>query len=348
MKKSASLYFLLGAAVFSLLLIFFSTQKADAALIYYQPNDNAATTTDNSQTHLINSFVLPFDTDFRTGNLTTFQFSVSANMGAGQVVDWHISTTSAPGQYFMSTGNVPLQNIPGIQTIDAVMNNCGSNPAYCVFPAGTTLYISQSQNYPALIIITDPLLQMFGQIYSQGQNPINFGGIYFPYVYSTSSVAIASSSSLWGSLNVASTTQQCETGNVFQTGFCTAMAFLFLPNPDILNGYVGLFSTSSTGGFFARFPGNYIVGVSNAWGSLSASSTANLALVEFDFPGVSTTTPGFGGFIPDKIVILSTSTISQYFSPTVWNALQYLISAGLWLGLATNIFFTVRNKMHRV
>jgi len=178
--------------------------------------------------------------------------------------------------------------------------------------------------------------------------PINFQAISFPFVYSTTSQALAASFSLWQSIEFASSTPQCASTGLIEHALCSTMTFLFVPSPDILNGYVNLFSTSSPSSVFARFPGSYIAGISTAFSTLSASSSGNIPLVAFDFASVDpATSTSFGPLLPD-VTVLSTTTISHYFSPTIWNALQALISFGLWLALATDIFFYVRNHMHRV
>jgi len=73
---------------------------------------------------------------------------------------------------------------------------------------------------------------------SQG---INWNAIYTPLVYSTSSAAIAASSTLWGAY--ASTTQLatvCNSGNFFTDAICTSVAYLIVPNPQLLSGIVAI------------------------------------------------------------------------------------------------------------
>jgi len=132
-------------------------------------------------------------------------------------------------------------------------------------------------------------------------------------------------------------------GGIFGEALCATIAFLFVPDPAIISGYAALTTTAQ-----GKFPISYISGVSNAFSLLSASTTQNLAAVSIAFSTVdpATSTP-FGALLPN-LVVLSTSTISRYIPSNVWNALQFLIAAGLWLALAGEIFFYVRNKMHRV
>jgi len=81
---------------------------------------------------------------------------------------------------------------------------------------------------------------------------------------------------------------------------------------------------------------------------LSASTSANAALVSIPFSSFDpATSRAFAGFLPD-FVVLSTTTIARYYPDSIRIPMLFLITCGLWLTLAGDIFFTVRNKMHRV
>lgn len=163
-----------------------------------------------------------------------------------------------------------------------------------------------------------------------------------PFTLGSTTSAIAASSSLWGSLQLASTSLSCSTGNLFSDGLCTGLSFLFVPSPSVLQAFTGLPSL-----YVTKFPFSYFVGVEQLYSSLSASTTANAGEVKIDFSSVdpATSTP-FGGFLPDA-TLFSTSTITQYMPAWFWPTMQLWISLGLWLTLAADIFFSVRNKMHK-
>lgn len=274
---------------------------------------------------------------------TFFEGSPTATSTRGSISTCGGSpSVCAPSGYNASSGS----------TLDSLWNaNYGSNApdgSYWVgfwLPDAGNLYEVDLQYVSLLYKLNG---QWFSGVSPVGTSTINWNQIFFPTIFSTSSQAIATGSPLWGSLSLASTSVQCDSGNIFSDGICAAFAYLFVPEPTILNQYVQLFATSSPTGFYSKFPGSYALGISSAFSSLSASSSQNVSLLAFDFPGISTTTPGFGQFIPERIEILSTTTISRYYPDNIRLAMLFLISCGLWLGLATDVFFTVRNRMHKV
>jgi len=296
--------------------------------------------------------------DFLTQrNILTSVYNQSSNAGLGYAFfEGNPIGTSTRG-FTSSCGSSPATCAPSgysaqpSDTLDMFWQSGYGTPA----PDGP--YWAGFWTYPT--DFGEPTLQyvtvfykLNGQWFS-GNSPvasstINWNQIAFPVIFSSSSQAIATGSPLWNSLSVASSSVRCDSGNIFSDGLCAALSYLFVPEPTILNSYVQLFATSTPGGFFSRFPASYAVGLSNAWSNLSASSTANAALLAFDFPGISTTTPGFGTFIPARVELLSTTTISTYYPDNIRLAMLFLITCGLWLGLATDMFFSVRNKMHRV
>jgi len=178
--------------------------------------------------------------------------------------------------------------------------------------------------------------------------PIDFNNTTLPNIYGQSSTSTAVRG-LFNGMSFASSTANCsDAGNVFAEGICAAFNFVFVPDPQILNQYATLFSTSSTDGFFSRFPASYAVGISSAFAGLSASSSANAALVVIPFTqGDVASSTAFGRILPD-FTVFSTTTISKYYPDNIRNTMNGLIAFGLWLGFGTDVFFYVRNKMHRV
>lgn len=136
-----------------------------------------------------------------------------------------------------------------------------------------------------------------------------------------------------------------QVSNIFAEAVCIAFAFLFVPNPSVLNQYSELPETLA-----ARFPFSYVAGVASAFTGLTASTTSNLPPTQMAFhapyAAISSTSP-FGNFLPD-VTILSTTTIYKYISPGMWSFLQNLIALGIWISLATYIFYDVRNKQSLV
>jgi len=182
-----------------------------------------------------------------------------------------------------------------------------------------------------------------------GSTAIDWGAITVAPIIDWEAVQfVATSSSLFA--NSTTTLEmiaaQCDdAGNIFSRGLCYAASFLFVPNPSVLNAYAALPELAST-----KFPFTYIVGVSDAFNGLVATSTANIPTTAFGYHdvygGIASSSP-FGNFLPD-VTILGTSTIYAYISPTLWSWFQNLISLGIWLSLGAYIFFEVRNKHVRV
>jgi len=182
-----------------------------------------------------------------------------------------------------------------------------------------------------------------GTPYYQFNSSINWGALYIPLVFSTSSQAIATNSPLWGSLSTSSISQCNDNGNLFSTGLCLAGSYLFLPNPEALNAWAGLPSLIQT-----KFPFSWVIGVTSAFTDLTASSTQNMIApsIAFHDLGMGSTT-AFGNFLPN-MTLISSSTIQTYMPSGFWDFVQGMIVFALWFGFALDVFFTVRNQMHRV
>jgi len=172
----------------------------------------------------------------------------------------------------------------------------------------------------------------------------DWNAISFPAVFSTTSAAIAASSSLWGAYATSSQlAAQCTTGNVFADAICEAFSFVFVPNPNVLSQWALLPQV-----ILGKFPFSWFTGIQTTYAGLVASTTPNFLPVAINFhdAGVGSTTP-FANLLPN-VTVLSTTTISTYIPTPVWNFMQGLIAFALWLGLADFIFFEVRNEMHKV
>jgi len=178
-----------------------------------------------------------------------------------------------------------------------------------------------------------------------GSGGIDWNLLYFPPPFSTSSVAIATSSSLWGAYTGSTTldalADQCSlTSNIFSEGLCTAFAFLLVPNPSITNSYLALASTTLP----TKFPFSWYYGLKGTYDALTASSTPNMASVVIDFAAVdpATTTP-FGPILPTATV-LSSTTISTYLSPALLSLLLNLETAAIWVLFGLFIFHDVQRN----
>jgi len=93
----------------------------------------------------------------------------------------------------------------------------GSSATSSLPIAGTAAFHTVS-TYPctncSVPTATRTVKQLYFVLY-YGSNQIPWNSVYFPLVYSSTSQAIATSSGLWQSLELASSTQSCATGNFF-------------------------------------------------------------------------------------------------------------------------------------
>jgi len=197
-----------------------------------------------------------------------------------------------------------------------------------------------------------PLVLLYGTAVWNGTtwvSNLNWGALYISPLFATNSPAIAASSSLWSAYTASSTLSQLQncalSGNIFSEAICSAVAYLFVPDPNVLNQWA-----SFPGYVSGFFPFSWVAGVQTSVNGLVASSTSNMIDLSFDYPalGVGSTSPlGLANIAP-KIDVFSTSTIEHYIGSTYWALFQSLIAVGIWLTFIADVFFTARNQMHRV
>jgi len=191
----------------------------------------------------------------------------------------------------------------------------------------------------------------YGFIFSDVTTPIDFGSIYYPLAgISTSTLLTASSSGLWSSIQFASSTVRCVSGNIFSDGFCSAISYLFVPNPDVLNLYAGLIATTSPTSISQKFPFSWGYAFQNVVTGLSAG-TSSMMTIDLNLNGkmASSSDAALGNSMLPNITLLSKATIvGPYISQSLWDTLQGLIAAMLWLGLFWDIYHYLRHRIHRV
>jgi len=179
--------------------------------------------------------------------------------------------------------------------------------------------------------------------YWNGSSAFDWNALYLPLVFSTSTTNLATSSSLWASLALASSSVSCSTGNIFSDGFCTAISYLFVPDPAVLAAYSGLPAV-----YGEKFPMSWAYGFQAMFASSTASSTENMTAFGIDFSSVDpATSTRFGAFLPN-MNYLSTTTILAYFGASRWAFIQLLMSGAIWLMLGVVVFLEVRHKSHKV
>jgi len=154
--------------------------------------------------------------------------------------------------------------------------------------------------------------------------PLDFGAIQY---VSTSTSFFSGDAS--GTLQAIA--NQCsETGNVFSHGICRAFAYLFVPNPMVINQFLGLGSTT-----MSKFPFTYVTGIGELIDATQASTTQNMILLAFDFTNVdpATSTP-FGHILPDSSTLFGSSTILAYLEGETWTFIQTMMIVAMWLSFA--------------
>jgi len=181
-----------------------------------------------------------------------------------------------------------------------------------------------------------------------GVGAINWGALYFPAVYSTSSAAIAASSSLWSSLTIASSSPSCVDGNFLTNAICSSFTFLFLPNQTILNEYSDLISTTSPSSIVQKFPFSWAYSFQTLVSGLSAG-TSTMMTIQLNLSGmVASTTSALPNILPNVTLLSKDTIVGPYISQTLWDTLQGLIIAMLWLALFADIYHYLRHRIHRV
>jgi len=219
----------------------------------------------------------------------------------------------------------------------------GSPPALTTSVSAGTYYVVYSHSYASPDHASYVTVVWDGTNWTV--NGINFGAYYTPAVFSASSTGIATSSSLWGNVSIASSSVNCASDNFVSAALCSVGSYLFVPNPNIVNGLVQTANNS-----VAKFPFSWIYGIQTAVGGLSATSTAMSSFsINWGAISVATGSPlSLTALAPASTTVFGQTTIEHYISPSLWNVFQTLIAATIWLAFAADVFFTARNQMHRV
>jgi len=363
MKKAAVISFILTA-------VFFLPSMSAAAVLYDSSlggysfgiaNTGAATT--NSYLRVIGSDYSFPTTQYRNlydaGTTTKLRIKRLSGVGCGSILNVSIlkddgtgltmaSPATTTGGYcdFTSTGGPPPNPLKFAGVAVCVNNGCTNADGTLVLD-GNPSNIGGTYKGDASFASTGGFAFQICDDAGCGEfgtsSAIPWESYSYPLVFSTSSQAIATSSGLWDSLSTTTMPSCVNAGNIFSEGLCTVFVFLFVPNPNVLNEFMSLPTLINE-----KFPFSYATGFYSAFNGLSASSTDNFLSVSINFHdiGMGSTTP-FGNFVPN-LTVLSTTTILTYITQSQWDFVQLLIAGGLWLMLAFDIFFTVRDKLHKV
>jgi len=166
-----------------------------------------------------------------------------------------------------------------------------------------------------------------------------WNNISFVYLYSSTSQAIATSSGLWSSLSLASSTQSCSSDNIFTSALCAVGTYLFIPNTAILDATAQLPNLAAD-----KFPFSWYTGMRAGFTNLSASTTANMGLLQMDFSAYdpATSTP-FHGILPNAS-FLSSTTINKYMPSGTIELWLFLESCAIWVVFAFHQYWMIKHK----
>jgi len=265
-----------------------------------------------------------FDQTTAAGTYATSTFEVARNPSGDSGLGCNIQPTSYVALFFQSdaTGGQYFRFYGSASQAPPVVNVVST-------PGGA---------------VVTPYLYLSG-VY--GANSIDWTQITpaIPFTLGTSSTAIAASSSLWGALST-STISTCNSGDPVADAICAAGAFLLLPSPSVFEQFAELPTAEQ-----AHWPFSWLYQVQTIVTGQTAT-TGNMPAYSMDlFSAASTTFNSASTSMPDflpSFTFFSSSTVMTYLPQTDWTALQTLLVAVLVLGLVADVFFTLRNRFHRV
>jgi len=132
-------------------------------------------------------------------------------------------------------------------------------------------------------------------------------------------------------------------GGVFGEATCATFAFLFVPDPTIVDRFADLPSTMAL-----RFPFSWYNALKSVYSGLVASSTSNMASVSIALSAYDPATSTAMGHILPNMTILSSTTINKYMPSGMLATLLALESAALYLLFAFYVYRSVQNRWLRV
>lgn len=279
-------------------------------------NVNATIGPDNLAVALVR-----YDSEIAFNNCRLTPINGCTGVDVGTVTFLAGQKTDPSGFLVANFGNLILQGSPYFYAIR--INVSGGVTGYgLTHIMGTDLVIGPSIFYGSNFVSTSTPATFYYQLFS-GSSPTSFftpsptyQGFASTTLASFCDSSFATSSGFLDSI-----------GSSISNGMCRVFAFLFVPNPNILEQFGDLASTS-----LSKVPFSYVFGAQDIYTSLTASTTQNLPAVVINFPDISSSSP-LGTIIPVQIVGLSTSTISTYLPDSIRVTLLNLQRVALWLGL---------------
>jgi len=124
-------------------------------------------------------------------------------------------------------------------------------------------------------------------------------------------------------------------------GMCRVVVFLFVPSSSAINQYTSFNQTLQS-----KIPFSYFYDLATLYDSVVGTSSPTFIDVSFDISSTTVASTSFGSFIP-SITAFSTTTISEYLSPTFLSLLRSLMVSALYLGFAYVAFRRVSGLLSK-
>lgn len=172
----------------------------------------------------------------------------------------------------------------------------------------------------------------------------DFGGVSLgivPGVSGYTDVGISTTSQqVYCYQNFASTTGFLDSlGASVSQGVCNVAVFLFVPSSIAIANWQNLGSSTKS-----RIPFSYMYEAAAAYSTLTASSSNNFINVSLDMSSWASSSLVT---LPSQWVVLSTSTVSQYYPDPIRITFRALMATALYLGLALWLYRKGQRALHK-
>jgi len=140
------------------------------------------------------------------------------------------------------------------------------------------------------------------------------------------------------SRNVGTSTSFLDSaGASFSNGLCNVGVFLFVPSQEVLDGFGNLASSTQS-----KIPFSYYYDFRNILSGSAATSTSNFSVLAVDLraTGVGSTSP-WATVLPSSFNYLSSTTITAYVSPTLYDLLFLLMRSAIWIAVLFHIYHRI-------
>lgn len=261
-----------------------------------------------------------FDTVGSPISVTWGIYDQTTGGGAVCVGNSTISTYSTYLTYTIDCSGAANTSNPGDILLLRLPGNGANTSAIFIQTAGGDVDATSSKPYFEL---TDT-----SGVFS-GDPPSNEApsGIVSPTI-SALGVQASSTSALCAGLSTATSSGFLSgLANDFSYGICYSVSFLLVPNQTSINNFSSINSQLNQ-----KFPISWISNIRTILETGAASSTDNFINLDINF-GTTTQKIGVG-----NLVVISTSTLSQYLSDSTRNSFKLLLTTIFWLTATAFIY----------